>query len=53
MATYLTVNDENLVTDIEVDPTHPDTTNTSMEVFVLKRELLRTLVDRGACSRAA
>ena len=45
---YLTVNDENLVTDIEVHPTHPNTTNTSMEVFVLKRELLRTLVDRGA-----
>ena len=44
---YLSVSENGLVTDIEVHPTHPNTTNTSMEVFVLKRELLRTLVDRG------
>ena len=39
--------DDGLITDIEVDPTRPALQNTAMEVFVLKRELLRTLVDRG------
>ena len=45
--TYLSVGEDGLMTDIEVDPTHPALQNTCMEVFVLKRELLRTLVDRG------
>ena len=45
--TYLAMDESGAVTDIEVEPTHPNYPNTSMEVFVMKRELLRTLVDKG------
>ena len=45
--TYLAVDDAGWVTDIEVEPTHPNHECTGMEVFVLRRELLRTLVDKG------
>ena len=34
--TYLSVGEDGLITDIEVDPTHPALQNTCMEVFVLQ-----------------
>ena len=45
--TYLAVDEDGMVADIEVDPTHPTYDCTGMEVFVLRREMLRTLVDKG------
>lgn len=44
---YLAVDQDGWVTDIEFEPTHPSLECTAMDVFVLKRELLRTLVDKG------
>ena len=44
---YLAVGEDNMVTDIEVEPTHPNLDLTYMEVVVMKRELLRNLVDKG------
>ena len=44
---YLAVDEAGWVTDIEVEPTHPTHECTGMEVFMLRRELLRTLVDKG------
>ena len=44
---YLAVDESGMVTDMEVDPTRPNLPLTSMEVVVMKRELLRTLVDKG------
>ena len=45
--TYMSVDAEGMVTELEVEPTHPSLENTFMEVMVLKREFLRTLVDKG------
>ena len=45
--TYLTVNDAGMVVDMEVEPTHPNLSLTGMEVFVMKRDLLRDLLDKG------
>ena len=45
--TYLTVNEDGRVTDIEVEPTRPSLENTYMEVVVMKREMLRSVVDKG------
>lgn len=45
--TYLTVAEDGTVTDIEVEPTHPNLELTYMEVVVMKRELLRSMVDKG------
>ncbi len=45
--TYLTVGENGAVTDVEVEPTHPSLENTYMEVAVMKRELLRFLVDKA------
>ena len=44
---YLTVDEAGNVKDIEVEPTHPSYENTYMEVLVIKRELLRNLVDKA------
>lgn len=44
---YIAVDDQGRVTDLEVEPTHPTLPNSFMDVLVLKRELLRTLVDKG------
>ena len=44
---YLAINEEGVVTDIEVEPTHPSLDMTYMEVVVMKRELLRFLVDKA------
>ena len=45
--TYLSVDENGIVTDIEVEPTHPSLDMTYMEVVVMKRELLRFLVDKA------
>ena len=45
--TYISVGEDNMVTDIEVEPTKPNLDLTYMEVVVMKRELLRSLVDKG------
>lgn len=45
--TYIAVDESGKVTDMEVEPTHPTLENSYMEVMVLKRELLRSLVDKG------
>ena len=45
--TYIAVDDNNNVTDIEVDPTHPTHKNIFMDVMVIRRELLRDLVDKA------
>ena len=45
--TYLTVDEAGNITDMEVEPTHPSQECTFMEVMILKRDLLRSLVDRG------
>ena len=45
--TYLTIAEDGCVTDIEVEPTHPTLEHTYMEVVVMKREMLRSLVDKG------
>ena len=44
---YLSVGENGAVTDVEVEPTHPSLENTYMEVAVMKRELLRFLVDKA------
>lgn len=45
--TYLTLED-GLVTDIEIDPTQPRLPCTSMDVMLMRKELLLDLLDRGA-----
>ena len=44
---YLTLNEDGRVMDMEIDPAAPTCENTYMEVCLLKRELLRALVDQG------
>ncbi|NLO84418.1 MAG: glucose-1-phosphate adenylyltransferase subunit GlgD [Clostridiales bacterium] len=46
--TYLNLDDDQNVIDIEIDPTKPQYQNTFMEVFIMKKDLLLDLVDRGA-----
>jgi glucose-1-phosphate adenylyltransferase len=43
--TYIAVDENGYVTDIEVEPTVPSHPNTYMRVMLLKRELLRSFVD--------
>lgn len=43
--TLLDVDDENKVTDIEVCPYYPKTTNASMDLFVMEKALLESIVD--------
>lgn len=45
--TYISVDENGNVTDMEVEPTHPTHENTYMQVLVIKRELLRELVDKA------
>ncbi len=47
MGSYLKVAEDGKVTEMEVEPTHPTLPNTFMEIMVLKREFLRSLVDKG------
>lgn len=45
--TYLALDEVGNVTDMEVEPTHSSYDNTFMNVLVIRRELLRTLVDKA------
>ncbi len=45
---YFDVNKDGIITDVEIDPTRPQYENTCMEVFLLRKDLLMDLVDRGA-----
>lgn len=45
--TYISVDDNGTVTDIEVEPTHPTYDNTFMQVCLMKREFLKNLVDKA------
>ena len=45
--TYLSLDESHNVTDLEVDPTHPSYNNIYMQVMVIRRELLRELVDKA------
>ncbi len=45
---YFDIDDNQIVTDVEIDPTKPRYENTSMEVYLMRKELLMDLVDRGA-----
>lgn len=44
---YIDVDDENNVIDMEVDPTHPTHECSSMDVIILRRDLLRSIVDKA------
>ena len=46
--TYLSIDKSGVVTDIEIDPTQPRLPCTSMDVMIMRKELLMELVDRGA-----
>ncbi len=45
--TYLALDESGIVKDMEVSPTHPGYDNVYMQVLVIKRELLRDLVDKA------
>lgn len=46
--TYLNVDESCMVTDLEVEPSHPSNEFAYMDVMVLRRELLLSLIERGA-----
>ncbi len=46
--TYFNLDDDGAIVDIEIDPTKPRYGNTCMDVFLMRKELLMDLVDRGA-----
>ena len=46
--TYFDIDEKGVVVDIEIDPTKPRYENTSMEVVLMRKDLLVDLVDRGA-----
>lgn len=46
--TYFDIDKDGIITDVEIDPTRPRYENTCMEVFLLRKDLLMDLVDRGA-----
>ena len=45
---YMDVDENGVVTDIEIDPTKPRYENTGMDVLIMRKDLLIDLVDRGA-----
>ncbi len=45
---YLDVGADGMVADVEIDPTCPRYENTCMEVFLMRKDLLMDLADRGA-----
>ena len=45
---YFDINADSIITDVEIDPTRPRYENTCMEVFLLRKDLLLDLVDRGS-----
>ncbi len=44
---YLDVDEQGFVVDLEIDPTKPRYENTSLEVTLMKKDLLINLIDRG------
>lgn len=44
---YIAVDENANVTDVEVDPTHPNYGNSYMDVLIMRRDLLQQLVDKG------
>lgn len=46
--TYIDLDQDGLVTDIEIDPTEPRLPYTFMDAMILRKELLVELLDRGA-----
>jgi glucose-1-phosphate adenylyltransferase len=44
---YLDIDEQGFVVDLEIDPTKPRYENTSLEVTLLKKDLLINLIDRG------
>lgn len=46
--TYLEIGEDNLVTEVEVEPTRPSYDNVYMQVMLLRRELLQKLMDDAA-----
>lgn len=46
--TYLDIGADGIVTDVEIDPTRPRYENTCMDAFLLRKDLLMDLLDRGA-----
>ncbi len=44
---YLDIDENGFITDLEIDPTKPRYENTSLEVTLIKKELLINLIDRG------
>ena len=45
--TYISLDQDGNVKDIEVEPTHPNYDNTFMQVCLMKREFLKELVDKA------
>jgi glucose-1-phosphate adenylyltransferase len=45
--TYLSIDDSGVIVDIEIDPTNASYENTSMEVMLMRKDLLLDLVGRG------
>ncbi len=45
---YLDIDENNHVTDVEINPTTPPYTNVSMEAYLMRKDLLLNLVDRGS-----
>ena len=50
---YLGIDEQGLITDVEIDPTKPRYENTSLEVTLLKKDLLINLIDRGVSQRVS
>ena len=44
---YLDIDEQGFVGDVEIDPTKPRYENTSLEVTLLKKDLLMNLIDHG------
>ncbi len=44
---YLSVNEDGVLNDMEIGPTHPRTQNFYMDIMVLRRDLLLRLIDQG------
>ncbi|MDR2506248.1 MAG: glucose-1-phosphate adenylyltransferase subunit GlgD, partial [Oscillospiraceae bacterium] len=47
---YLNINDDGRVTGIEINPTVPSYSNELLEIYLMRRELLRYLVDSAVAS---
>ena len=45
--TYISVDKNGVIKDMEVEPTHPTYDNTFMQVLVIRREFMKELVDRA------